>query len=95
MHWMYQDGPWMTHDLISFGLFPTFGLMSLVLWSLAWKGWALWLAARRGEKIWFLILLVVNTMGILEIIYIFLIAKQKDSVEVITRVEPEKKTDHS
>jgi methionyl-tRNA synthetase len=48
-----------------------------LIWSLAWKGWALWLAARRGEKIWFVALLVVNTVGILDIIYIFLVAKRK------------------
>ena len=52
----------------------------IVIWSLFWKGWALWLAARRGEKIWFIILLIVNTVGILEIIYIFAVAKQQDHV---------------
>jgi len=54
-------------------------LIGLITWSLVWKGWALWLAARRGEKIWFGVLLLVNTLGVLEIIYIFLIAKQKDT----------------
>ncbi len=48
------------------------------LWSLPWKAWALWLAARRTEKWWFLALLIVNTFAILEIIYIFLIAKRQD-----------------
>ncbi len=47
----------------------------LILWSLAWKGFALWTAARKGSKVWFVILLVLNTLGILEIIYIFLVAK--------------------
>lgn len=55
----------------------------IALWSLAWKGWALWLAARRHEKIWYIILLLVNTAGILEIIYIFAVAKQKDTKVVI------------
>ncbi len=54
----------------------TFVILAAV-WSLAWKGWALWLAARRGEKVWFIILLILNTLGILEIIYIFAVAKQK------------------
>jgi hypothetical protein len=36
------------------------------------------LAARRGEKGWFTWLLVLNTVGILEIIYIFAIAKRSD-----------------
>lgn len=60
------------------GFLVTFGLVPLLLWSLLWKGWALWLAARRGELTWFLILLVVNTLGLLEIFYIYVIAKQKD-----------------
>jgi len=47
----------------------------LVLWSLAWKGFALWRAARRNDKTWFFVLLFVNTLGILEIIYYFVIAK--------------------
>lgn len=50
-------------------------LVVLVAWSLMWKGLALWRAARREEKTWFVLLLIVNTLGILEIIYYFLIAK--------------------
>lgn len=56
-----------------------FGLAAI--WSIAWKGWALWLAARRGEKVWFIALLFINTIGILDIVYIFIIAKQKDVIE--------------
>lgn len=42
-----------------------------IVWSLVWKGLALWKAAKAGSKPWFIILLVLNTIGILEIIYIF------------------------
>ena len=48
---------------------------ALIIWSLIWKGLALWRAARREEKTWFVVLLVLNTVGILEIIYYFLISK--------------------
>lgn len=54
-------------------LFPSLGI--LVIWSLIWKGLALWHAAHRKEKWWFIALLVVNTVGILEIIYLFGIVK--------------------
>lgn len=47
------------------------------LWSLPWKGWALWRAARRDDLLWFVALLVVNTLGILDILYIFVIGKDK------------------
>ncbi|MEK7530273.1 MAG: DUF5652 family protein [Patescibacteria group bacterium] len=53
-------------------------IVVLALWSVVWKGWAMWLAARRTEKVWFILLLIINTAGILEIIYIFLIAKRND-----------------
>jgi methionyl-tRNA synthetase len=48
-----------------------------ILWALVWKGLALWHAARRGQYWWFLALLVFNTFGILEIIYLFVVAKLK------------------
>ena len=51
-------------------------LIILMLWVLPWKGYALWSAARLSHKWWFIILLVVNTLAILDIIYIFFIAKK-------------------
>ena len=47
----------------------------------ALKGYSLWTAAKRDEKWWFIILLVVNTMGILELIYLYFIAKKWDKVD--------------
>lgn len=52
-------------------------IVVVVLWSVFWKGLALWHAARRGQYWWFVILLVVNTVGILEIIYLFFVSKLK------------------
>jgi hypothetical protein len=49
----------------------------LILWSVIWKGIALWKAARNGSKVWFIVLLVVNTVGILDILYIFVFGKPK------------------
>lgn len=51
----------------------------LLVWSLIWKGIALWKAARLSSKGWFVVLLLVNTIGILEIIYIFAVAKKKEN----------------
>ncbi len=47
----------------------------LMLWTIFWKGLALWHSSRRGEYWWFVGLLVVNTVGILEIVYLFAFAK--------------------
>ncbi len=52
-------------------------LLPLLIWSLVWKGWALWRAAKDDNKIWFVVLLVLNTVGILEILYIFVFSKSK------------------
>jgi hypothetical protein len=52
-------------------------LLLFLLWSLFWKGLALWHSGRRGQPWWFVIILVVNTVGILEIIYLFAVAKLK------------------
>lgn len=52
-------------------------LAVLIIWSLAWKGMALWKAAHRGSKPWFILLLLVNTVGILDIIYIYLVDKKR------------------
>ena len=50
-------------------------LALLALWTVPWKGWALWIAARNRHKWWFIVLLIVNTLAILEIIYIFAIGR--------------------
>ena len=55
----------------------------IILWSVVWKGIALWHSARRGEHWWFVALLLINTIGILEIVYLFGFAKLKLS-ELLT-----------
>lgn len=41
------------------------------IWIAFWKGLALWKAARKKQVAWFVILLIVNSLGLLEIAYIF------------------------
>lgn len=50
--------------------------IALLIWSLAWKGVALWKSARLSHKWWFIIILLANTVGILEIIYIYFVARK-------------------
>lgn len=61
--------------------FSGVALLLLVIWSLIWKGLALWKSAQRKEKTWFVVLLVLNTVGILEILYLYVFSKEKKSVE--------------
>jgi len=64
--------------MFDLGLFTALGALGgilfalLIIWTLVWKGFALWIAAGEKKKWWFVALLVFNTLGILEIVFIFL-----------------------
>ena len=58
------------------GWFIGFILVFAIFWSLIWKGLALWKAARQGSKKWFVALLIINTLGILEILYLYVFSKK-------------------
>jgi hypothetical protein len=47
-----------------------------MLWTLPWKGYSLWTAAKMGHKRWFIALIILNTFAILDIFYVFYIAKK-------------------
>ena len=51
-------------------------LALLGIWALVWKGLALWKAAGNKSKGWFIALLLINTLGIMDLIYYFA-AKKK------------------
>jgi len=52
-------------------------LFVLIVWTVIWKGLALWKASHRESPVWFVVLLVVNTLGILEILYLFIFSEMK------------------
>lgn len=56
---------------------PPITLYAVLLWSLLWKGLALWNSARNDQRNWFIVMLVLNTIGILEIAYLFYFAKKR------------------
>lgn len=53
----------------------------IIIWSMIWKGIALWKAGRNNQLAWYVVLFIINTAGILEILYIFIFAKKKDIAE--------------
>ena len=67
----------MDNILLGMGFWIFLG--SVTVWSMFWKGLALWRSARLGSKKWFVALLVLNTVGILEILYIYVFSKKKTS----------------
>jgi hypothetical protein len=63
-------------------------LFSLIMiWSLAWKLTALWKAARNKSLFWFILLALINTVGILDILYIFVFSKLEHTK--LTRIRKE------
>ncbi len=79
MYMNYMNyGPGFGDHMFGLGLPAVGGLFLLVIvWSLLWKGLALWRAAKRGDTWWFIAFLVINTAGILEIIYLFVVTGAK------------------
>ena len=67
---LLQSSPWL--------------IFIIIIWVLPWKAYALWTAAKRDHKIWFIVIMIVNTFAILEILYVFLVAKRtpKDILRV-------------
>ncbi|MCX6816605.1 MAG: DUF5652 family protein [Candidatus Beckwithbacteria bacterium] len=61
--------------------FFTWLLFPLLAWHLVWKGLALWKAGRNNQRGWFIVLLIVNTLGLLEIIYLCCFQKKTVSAK--------------
>lgn len=53
-------------------------LLLIAIWTLPWKGVALWRAARNRHLKWFIAMLVLNTLALVEIVYIFFFSKPKE-----------------
>ena len=54
-------------------------ILLIIAWSMFWKGLALWHAARGLQKYWFIAILIVNSVGLLDIIFLIWFAKKKIS----------------
>lgn len=75
MYSPFMHGGWSTPFVGTLAVF----VVIAALWSVVWKGLALWSASQNQQRAWFVVLLIVNTMGILEIIYLLLYRKDKEA----------------
>lgn len=57
------------------------GILILVIWEAFWKGIGLWKSAKRGEKLWFMAIFLINLFGLIPIFYLW---RTKQLAEVIT-----------
>lgn len=58
-----------------------FGLLALIAWEVAWKGMALWFSAKNQQKGWFVTLFILNTLGLLPIIYLIWFRPREEKEE--------------
>lgn len=73
----------------NWGSFGT-GISLFVVWSLLWKGLALWRASKEDNKYWFTAFLLIHTVGLLEIAYLFFFAKEKLSLTTVPKKKSKK-----
>ncbi len=64
-------------DNMAFSTSMLIWLIPLIIWELIWKGIGVWKSARNNQLIWFIVIIVFNTLGILPIIYIQFFQKKK------------------
>lgn len=51
-------------------------IILLVIWDTVWKMIALWKSARNNHMVWFIFLGIINSLGILPIIYLLIQRKK-------------------
>jgi len=59
-----QSAPWVVPLLII-----------IAIWDIIWKGIGMWKSARSRQLAWFVIMFILNTVGILPIIYLLYFQK--------------------
>jgi sorbitol-specific phosphotransferase system component IIC len=57
-------------------------IIILSVWELVWKCIAMWKAGRNNHLAWFICIAVINTVGILPIVYILLHRKKSEVTTV-------------
>ncbi|MFA5019729.1 MAG: DUF5652 family protein [Candidatus Pacearchaeota archaeon] len=56
---------------------PIWLFLLIAVWELIWKGIALWKTGRNNQLVWFVFILILNTIGILPIVYLLFFQKRK------------------
>lgn len=69
-----------------------FGIILITIWSLVWKGLGLWFSGKNQQKGWFIAMLILNTAGLLPIIYLIWFRPQP-LIEIKDKKVEEKKVD--
>ncbi len=67
----------------SFLLEPAFIILIVILsiWDAVWKLIALWKSARNNHLVWFICIAIINSVGILPIVYILMHRDRREKRE--------------
>ena len=49
-----------------------------LVWEMVWKGLALWRAAQNRHLVWYICIIIFNTLGILPIVYYFAFSRKSE-----------------
>lgn len=67
-------------------------LVVMFIWSSVWKFLALWKSARKNNVAWFIVFALVNTIGVLEILYIYIFSERTNKSSIKSKqTKPNKK----
>jgi len=66
-------------------------LIPFIIWDAVWRGIALWKSGRNNQLAWFIALLLVNSLGILPIVYIAFFQNKDKDMEKNTESKAKKK----
>lgn len=61
----------------NFGAPLLIAIFVISVWDLIWKLFAMWKAAKKNSVVWFVVLMIFNTAGILPILYIYVFSEMK------------------
>ena len=59
-----------------------FLFMVVVIWEIIWKGVGLWYAGKQKQKGWFVAILLLNTLGLLPIVYLAFFRKKEEEKDL-------------
>jgi hypothetical protein len=73
---------WYLNQIYQSPGYVTLALILLIAWTMVWKGIALWHAGKHKQKGWFVVMFLLNTAGLLPIIYLLGFKPRKDPEQI-------------
>ncbi|PNX50801.1 MAG: hypothetical protein BV456_05415, partial [Thermoplasmata archaeon M8B2D] len=71
--------------------FSAWWFFPVLVWIVIWKAIAMWRAARNNQMVWFIVCLVINTIGLLPMIYLAFFQKDRNLKRAVKKAVRRKK----